>query len=896
MDLPDDRPGGGAPQPEAVLPWHARATDDVLAALGATRAGLSAAEAQARLARAGRNRLTAAPSRGAAARLAAQFANLLILVLIGAAVIAAIVGDLKDAAVILLVVIANAAIGYVQEGRAERALAAISAMLSPGATVLRDGHRRAIAAEEIVPGDIVVLEPGDRVPADLRLIETRALAIEEAALTGESVAATKQPEPAAPDAPLGDRHSAAFAGTIVAAGAGLGVVTATGDETEVGRIGRAMRETVSPVSPLVRRMSEFSRRLTVMMLAIGILAFAWGVLVIGIPGAEMAFAAVALFVAAIPEGLPTILTVTLAIGVQRMAARRAIVRRMPAVEALGSVDTICTDKTGTLTANVMTVRAIMAQEGRFGVTGEGYAPRGAVEDEAGADVSFALPGGVVLLARASALCNDADIVDDAGGWTVAGDPMEGALLAFAVKAGAATAREAWPRRDAIPFDPAQRVMATLHHDAGGAALMVLKGAPEAVLARCADVPADAVAEVARLGAEGMRVIAFAERSLPHRTAVLEAEDAASGLTFLGLCGLIDPPRQEAAEAVAAMRAAGITVKMITGDHPGTATAIARAVGIAEAPRAIEGAAFEAIAVADRPAAAAAHDVFARVSPLGKLALVDALQARGHTVAMTGDGVNDAVALKRADIGVAMGRGGTEAARQAASIVLADDNFATIAAAVREGRHIYDNLRKAILFLLPVNGGECLAVLASIIFGTTMPITPLQILWVNMVSSAILAMGLAFEPEEPDLMQRPPRPRNAALLDRFLFWRVVLVSVLFLAGINIAFHGMLAAGAELEAARTAAVCALVAMETWYLFSVRFLRATSLTLARAFGTRAVWASLIGVFASQALFVWAPPLHVLFDTRALGPWPLLLAAGLGAAVFLILEAEKALLRRRG
>jgi magnesium-transporting ATPase (P-type) len=884
---------GGAPREDAVAPWHAREADAVLAALGATRAGLSAAEAEARLARAGRNALTAAPPRGAFARLAAQFANLLILVLIGAAVIAAIVGDLKDAAVILLVVIANAAIGFVQEGRAERALAAISAMLSPGATVLRDGRRRAIAAEEVVLGDIVVLEPGDRVPADLRLIETRALAIEEAALTGESVAATKQPEPAAADAPLGDRHSAAFAGTIVAAGAGLGVVTATGDGTEVGRIGRAMRETASPVTPLVRRMGEFSRRLTVTMLVIGILAFAWGVLVIGIPPGEMAFAAVALFVAAIPEGLPTILTITLAIGVQRMAARRAIVRRMPAVEALGSVDTICTDKTGTLTANVMTVRAIVAAEGRFGVTGDGYAPRGAIEDRAGADVSFALPGGVARLARAAALCNDADLVDEAGQWSVAGDPMEGALLAFAAKAGAAGAREAWARRDVIPFDPALRVMATLHHDAGGAALLVLKGAPEAVLARCADVPGGAAAEVARLGAEGMRVIAFAEAALPHRTTTLEAEDAAAGLAFLGLCGLIDPPRQEVAEAVAVMHAAGITVKMITGDHPGTAAAIARAVGIAEAPRAIEGAAFEAIAAADQPDAAAAHDVFARVSPLGKLALVDALQARGHTVAMTGDGVNDAVALKRADIGVAMGRGGTEAARQAAAIVLADDNFATIAAAVREGRHIYDNLRKAILFLLPVNGGECLAVLASILLGTTMPITPLQILWVNMVSSAILAMSLAFEPEEPDLMRRPPRPRGAALLDRFLLWRIVLVSVLFLAGINIAFHGMLAAGAGLEAARTAAVCALVAMETWYLFSVRFLRATALTLARAFGTRAVWASLAGVLASQALFVWAPPLQALFDTRALGAGPLLLAAGLGAAVFVILEAEKAVLR---
>jgi magnesium-transporting ATPase (P-type) len=883
------------PDRETATAWHALGPEEVLSRLATGRQGLPAGEAARRLAEAGQNRLTAAPTRSTLARLGAQFTNLLILVLIASAVIAALVGDLKDAAVILLVVVANAIIGFIQEGKAERALAAISGMLAPTATVLREGRRRTIAAEEVVVGDIVVLEPGDRVAADLRLIEARALSIEEAALTGESVPAIKHVAPVAADAPLGERSAMAFTGTIVSSGAGLGVVVATGDATEVGRIGRAMRETASPTTPLVRRMGEFARQLTAVMLVIGALSFAWGVWVIGIPMAEMAFAAVAIFVAAIPEGLPTILTVTLAIGVQRMAARRAIVRRMPAVEGLGSVDVVCTDKTGTLTANVMTVRAVVTQEGRYTVSGEGYAPRGAVEDEAGRDVTFEPPAGLALLARAAILCNDAAIEEQDGAWTVAGDPMEGALLAFAAKAGAEAMRETWPRRDAIPFDPAHRFMATLHHNAAGEALMVLKGAPEAVLSRCVAVPEGVREAIAALAADGMRVMAFAERAMPHRTAALEAEDADAGLVFLGLCGLIDPPRQEAAEAVAECRAAGIAVKMITGDHPATATAIARAVGIAEAPRAIEGAAFEALPEADRPRAAAEHEVFARVSPLGKLALVEALQARGHTVAMTGDGVNDAVALKRADIGVAMGKGGTEAARQAAEIVLADDNFATIAAAVREGRHIYDNLRKAILFLLPVNGGECLAVLAAILAGAAMPITPVQILWVNMVSSAILAMSLAFEPEEPDLMRRPPRPREEALLDQFLLWRVVLVSLLFVGGINVMFHAMIAAGAPLEEARTAAVCALVAMETWYLFSVRFLRAPSLTLARAFGTRAVWASLAGVVVSQGAFVWAPPLQALFATRAPGPEALVGAMALGAAVFLVLEAEKALVRRR-
>jgi len=876
-------------------PWHSLAVEDALARAGTTRQGLDEAEAGRRRAALGPNTLTAAPGRGVLARVVAQFANLLIVVLLAAAVIAAIVGDLKDAAVILLVVVANAVIGFVQEGRAERALAAISDLLAPTATVLRNGRRTTLAAEAIVPGDIVVLEPGDRVPADLRLIEARALSIEEAALTGESAPAAKSAAPVAEAAPLGERSGSAYAGTIIAAGAGLGLVVATGDRTEVGRIGAAMRGTLAPATPLLRRMAEFARTLTATMVAVGALAFAWGVWITGLPVAEMAVAAVALFVAAIPEGLPTILTVTLAIGVQRMAERRAIVRRMPAVEALGSVDTICTDKTGTLTANVMTVSAAVVPGARFRVTGEGYAPRGAIEAASGEDVTFALPEGLARLARAATLCNDAALEEGPSGWTVAGDPMEGALLAFARKAGAEGVREAWPRRDVIPFDPAHRYMATLHHDADGNALMVLKGAPEAVLPRCAEVPEEARAAVAALAAEGMRVIAFAERTLPHRAATIEAEDAAGGLIFLGLTGLIDPPRPEAQAAVAECRGAGIAVKMITGDHPATAAAIAHAVGIAEAPRVIEGAAFEALPPDRRPDAAVGHDVFARVSPLGKLALVEALQARGHTVAMTGDGVNDSVALKRADVGVAMGRGGTEAARQAAEIVLADDNFATIAAAVREGRHVYDNLKKAILFLLPVNGGECLAVLAAVLSGGTMPITPLQILWVNMVSSAILAMSLAFEPEEPDVMRRPPRPRDESLLGPFLVWRVVLVSFLFLGGINIAFHAMLAAGAPLETARTAAVSALVAMETWYLFSVRFLRSPSLTLERAFGTRAVWVSLAGVFATQAGFVWAPPLQALFGTRSLGLFPLALAAALGALVFLVLEAEKALLRRR-
>ncbi|WP_237213482.1 cation-transporting P-type ATPase [Falsiroseomonas oryziterrae] len=886
--------------------WHILPAEAALQRLGSGPAGLTAGEAARRLAEHGPNRLPAAAPRSALRRFLAQFANLLIYVLLGAAAVTALLGHLTDTAVILAVVVVNAIVGFVQEGRAEQALDAIRDMLTPHASVLRDGRRLTVDAAELVPGDIVLLEAGDRVPADLRLTRARGLRIEEAALTGESVPVEKSVAPAAEDAPLGDRTSLAFSGTLVAAGQGMGVVVATGPSTELGRISGLIGGVQQLTTPLLRQMDAFARRLTgvILGLAAAIFAFAW--LVRAYDAEEAFMAVVGIAVAAIPEGLPAVLTITLAIGVRRMAARRAIVRRLPAVETLGAVSVICSDKTGTLTRNEMTVAVAETAVGRFDVAGSGYAPDGSVTRDGeppGPDDAPLL----AALARTAALCNDAALREEAAGhWTVAGDPMEGALLAFAARAGLPpeTVRLRHPRRDEIPFDSRHRFMATLHaeHDQGFACV---KGAPERLVDMCAQQlgpagaePLDAAAWQARaeaLAAAGMRVLAIATRALPHDAEALAPADVERGLILLGLLGLIDPPRDEAIAAVAECQAAGIRVKMITGDHAATAGAIARQVGLRGAASVVTGAELDRLDDTALRARAMESDVFARTSPEHKLRLVEALQADGGVVAMTGDGVNDAPALKRADVGVAMGKKGTEAAKEAAEVVLADDNFATIAAAVREGRTVYDNLAKTVVFLLPINGGEALSIVAAILLGAELPITPVQILWVNMVSSVALALTLAFEPTEPDTMARPPRPASQPLLTGFLAWRIVLVSVLVLVGVFGMFEWAVQRGMSVEAARTMAVNTIVVLEIAYLFSVRYQHQTSFTWRGALGTPAVLAGVSAVVALQLAFTYAPPLQALFATRPLDPIaegvPILLA---GLALMLLLEGEKALRRR--
>ena len=895
-----------APTPDpAISHWHDRPVSDVLSLIATDTSGLSATAAAERLQQIGPNRLPEPPRAGPFIRFLRQFQNLLIYVLLAAAFVTAALGHLVDTGVILAVVLVNAVIGFVQEGKAEEALSAIKDMLAPEARVLRDARRTLVPAELLVPGDVVLLEPGDRVPADLRVVASYGLRIQEAVLTGESVPVEKSTEPVDHEAPLGDRRSMAFSGALVAAGTGRGVVVATGSNTEIGRISGMLETVETTTTPLLKQMEGFARTITFAILVIAALILAFGYFASGMTFSDIFMAVVGLSVAAIPEGLPAILTVTLAIGVQGMAARRAIVRRLPAIEALGSVSVICSDKTGTLTKNEMTVASVATANHVFGVSGTGYAPRGGITLD-GREVDLADHSLLSDLARGAILCNDADISETDGHWGVTGDPMEGALVSFGCKAGydVESLRSTNPQTDAIPFDAAHRFMATLHHDHVGGAAVHVKGAPERLIAMCTSQHGGTTGQEAidpdfwharaeEIAAQGQRVLAIATKAVDPANQSLTFDDSDDDLTLLGLVGLIDPPREEAVAAVADCGAAGIRVKMITGDHAGTASAIARALGLQNADAVLTGADIDAMDGQQLREAAQRIDVFARTSPEHKLRLVEALQAGGAAVSMTGDGVNDAPALKRADIGVAMGRTGTDAAKEAAEIVLADDNFATIAEAVRAGRTVYDNLKKAIVFLLPVNGGEALALVLALLLGVTLPITPVQILWVNMVSSVVLAMALAFEGPEPDIMRRPPRRADEPILSRFVLWRVGFVSLLFCAGIFGMFTLAQAQGASLEEARTIAVNTLVVMEIFYLFSVRFLNTTSLSLRAILGTRPVLIAITAVTLLQFVFTYAPFMEAFFDTRPLSLTQGLMVVAMGPLLLLILEIEKRVLQ---
>ena len=791
---------------------HAASAEGVLAALGSRARGLGAAQAAERLARHGPNTLPAAKRRSALTRFAAQFNSALIYFLLAAALAAWILGHRIDAAVIVAVVLLNALVGFVQEGKAEKALEAMRRLIAPQAAVLRDGARRSVPVASLVPGDVVLLEAGDRVPADLRLLRARGLLADEALLTGESVPAAKQEAPAPAAAELGARHSMAYSGTLIAAGQASGVVVATGMATEIGRIS-ALLQAVEPLStPLIRQMNDFARRFTWLAIVGAAALFAFAVLARGYAWPDALIAVVALAVSLVPEGLPAVITVTLAIGVRRMAARNAVIRRLPAVETLGATSVICSDKTGTLTRNEMTARRIVSGGHHAQAGGAGYAPQGEIE-AVGHDDDAACLAAVLPLIRCGVLCNDARLHQHAGVWRVEGDPMEGALIALAMKAGLNPehVRGEWPRLDEVPFDAAYRFMATLHRAPDGGAMLFVKGAPEKLLDLASDAEREFwQARIAEAASAGERVLAFAFKSFGDERL---SPSAVRGLQFLGIAGFIDPPRPEAVAAIAQCRSAGIDVKMITGDHAVTAAAIAAQLGL--------------------PAEA----VHARATPEDKLRLVQALQAGGAVVAMTGDGVNDAPSLKQADVGVAMGIKGTEAAKEAAEMVLLDDNFASIVAAVHEGRTVHDNIRKVVAWQLPTNGGEALTVVAALAFGLVLPMSAVQILWVNLVADVALGLALAFEPAEPGVMRRAPRRPEAPLLSRFLLWRVVLVSALFAAISLGVFFAALGRGRDLETARTLVVNTLVVLQIFYLFNVRYLHMASITWRGALGTPAV-----------------------------------------------------------
>jgi len=885
------------------LAFHEIVVADIAARFDSDIArGLSAETIAQRYELYGWNELPLTPGKPAWLKFLLQFHQPLLYILLLAGMIKAFLGAWTNAGVIWGVTVLNAVIGYVQEAKAEGAIASLAKAVTTEASVLREGQMLRVPSRDLVVGDVVLLTSGDKVPADVRLFQSKNLQVDESALTGESLPVTKEVEPLPTETPLAERVNMAYAGSFITFGQGRGVVVATAAATEVGQISQAMSRSVNLSTPLTRKFARFSHLLLYVILTLAALTFAIG-LGQGESWDYLFEAVVALAVSAIPEGLPAVVTITLAIGVNRMALRHAIVRKLPAVEALGSATVICSDKTGTLTENQMTVQTIYAGERHYSVSGSGYSPTGQVvlcQDKQSQDkqrqdkhirgvgtaavIGERLPNALRECLMVGVMCNDAQLVHDGEQWSVVGDPTEGALLAAAMKVDLTQAELAAqrPRLDFIPFESEYQYMATLH---GGKLRMVyVKGSVEAILSRCGQmmnargqtVPLDSVQveqAVAAMTAKALRVLAFACKVVGAHTPTIEPEDIETGLVFLGLQGMIDPPRPEAIAAVRACRNAGIQIKMITGDHISTARAIAQRMNIKQTDEvlAFEGRSLAAMPDDDLARAATAGDVFARVAPAQKLRLVEVLQANGEIVAMTGDGVNDAPALKQADIGIAMGKGGTEVAREAADMLLTDDNFASIEAAVEEGRTVYQNLRKAIAFLLPVNGGESMTILISVLLARDLPILSLQVLWLNMINSLTMTVPLAFEPKSRDAMQQPPRDPTEPLVTRALLKRILLVSLFNWILIFGMFEWAEASFGDVVVARTMAIQALVAARVVYLLSISQLSRDLLYWLRdrsAVVTNApflLW-GIGGAIALQVLFSQWPLMNTLFETAPL------------------------------
>lgn len=912
------RPGNYADPAHHGLPVH-----EVVLLLETDAArGLGPDEVVRRRAQFGANELPRGQRTGLARKLGHQFNNPLVYVLLAAAAVTAFLGEFLDSAVILAVVLLNTLIGFIQEVRAEAALDALHTLVRTHAAVLRAGERKQVPSEDLVPGDLVLLEAGDKVPADLRLVRLSALRADESALTGESEPVAKDQVVLPRGTPVADRRNMMYSGTLVTAGTGAGIVVATGAETELGEIHRLMGAVRPVATPLTLKLAKFSSTLTLAILALAAVAFLAG-LAHGEPAGQMFTAAVALAVGAIPEGLPAAVTVTLAIGVRRMARRRAVVRRLPVVETLGSTTVICSDKTGTFTENQMTVRALWTPSGSYDVTGSGYGPEGHIAPSAAPQhaaarqpLTAADPNGTdaalhwTLLAGAA--CNNAGLHRDASGWQVRGDPTEAAMLVTAAKGGI-TVQDflaANPRQQELPFTSEGQFMATLHTSAlpTGDGMVFVKGAVERVLELCShEMAADgsnrpvrrhaALTAAHALADQGLRVLATAMLRLPAERHTLSATGLRGGMTLTGLQAMHDPPREAAAGSVEACRRAGVAVKMITGDHIRTAMTVAAAVGLAvgRGPgTALAGAELDAIPAERFADAVDRATVFARVSPAQKLRIIGALQSRGHVVAMTGDGVNDAPALRQANVGISMGRTGTEVAKEASDIVLTDDDFATIEAAVEEGRNVFDNLTKFIVWTLPTNMAEGLVILAAILLGATLPILPTQILWINMTTAVALGLMLAFEPKEPGLMSRPPRAPDRPLLTWALTVRILLVSALLVAGAWWLFDHELAIGATVAAARTSAVNLFVAVEVFYLFSCR-----SLTLPAwrtgLLGNRWLLLGVAVQAAAQLALTYAPLMNDLFHTAPIGPEAWLRIFGLALLASLAVGVDKRLRRQR-
>ncbi|HPV49902.1 MAG TPA: cation-transporting P-type ATPase [Smithellaceae bacterium] len=885
--------------------WHHCPSEEVTTLLNTDAdKGLSPFEAKHRLEKYGPNSVTMKKQKGPLMRFLLQFHQPLIYILMAAGAVTFFLQEWVDSSVIFGVVIINAMIGFVQESKAESAIESLKKMMTTQTTVLRDGKWQEIDAVELVIGDIVQLASGNKVPADVRILRCRDLQVDESALTGESIPVIKKEESLDPETILADRRNMAYAGTLVTYGQARAVVVATGDKTETGRISELISSAADLSTPLTRKIASFSTILLIAILVLAAATFAVGIWR-GEGAVDMFMAAVALAVGAIPEGLPAAVTITLAIGVNRMAKKRAIIRKLPAVETLGSTTVICSDKTGTLTENQMTVKKIFAGDVFYDVDGNGYAPEGRLLRD-GKKFTGELPPVLTQTLTAGLLCNDSRLIQEEGQWRIEGDPTEGALITVAGKAGMTpeTASAEMPRLDEIPFESERQFMATLHRVKDRQNIIYIKGAVEKILDFCADGldrdggraavnKDDLFARVDAMAREGLRVLALACKEIDKKN--LAVEDCLSGLTFLGLQGMIDPPRTEAIAAVTSCHQAGIMVKMITGDHAVTATEIARQLNIGQdkgsqnsAPQTLTGKDLEKLTDEELIAAAGNTSVFARVAPEQKLRLVEALQARNHIVAMTGDGVNDAPALKQANIGIAMGITGTDVSKEAADMVLTDDNFASITRAVEEGRRIFDNLVKFITWTLPTNGGEGLVILAAIFSGVTLPILPVQILWINMTTAILLGLMLAFEPGEPDVMDYPPRAPQSPILSWTLISRICLVIALMLAAVFGIFLWQKQQGYSVEAARTVAVNLFIMIELAYLFNCRSLTKSMFTIG-VFSNPWVLFGSAAMIVLQLLYTYAPFMNRIFQSEPISGRDWLLIIAVSLAVHIVIGAEK-------
>jgi len=895
--------------------WHAIDYKEVLENFESSLQGLEIEEVNKRQEKYGLNELRRKNKDGVLKVLWRQINNPLIWVLIGSSTLATALGKITDGMVVLAVVVVNSIIGFIQEYKAGKAIEALSNMVPENATVIRNGNIITIPVSEIVPGDIVQVAAGDRIPADMRIIQQKNLQVEEAALTGESVPSQKTTEAVNPDAVLGDRKCMVYSGTLVVSGTATAVVVKTGMDTELGKISDMLNETVDLDTPLTKKLGVIGKYLTIGIVAITAIimvigtyrALGQGVLLFDALRESLIFA-IALAVGAIPEGLPAVVTIALAIGVQRMAKRNAIIRKLPAVETLGSTTVICSDKTGTLTRNEMTVSELWNYNHSIQVTGVGYHKAGVFKQN-NAELA-ALPEDMLLLLKKAVLCSDANVLYTANEYSISGDPTEVALVVAAAKAGISIdgLRQEIPRKDVVPFDSEKQYMATLNDN------IILKGAPEVVLKRCSThvggVNLDTqkiISQIELLGSKGMRVLAIAQKT-QSKSDEISVDDIENGFEFIGLIGMIDPPRTEAIEAIKACHNAGITVKMITGDHHATARAIGMELNLSANGTVVTGVDLSKMSDAELDKTIQSTNIFARVAPEHKLRLVKALQKANDVVAMTGDGVNDAPSLKQSNVGVAMGITGTSVSKESADIVLADDNFSSIAAAVEEGRRVYDNLLKSLAFLLPTNLGLAFILIYGIIFFPFNPITkelllpmlPVQLLWINLVAAIALALPLAFEVKEPNVMNRPPRKPDEALFNGFVTFRVFFVSILMTVGTIVLFsweysYSLSTGMAQTDAlarSQSIAVTFIIFFQIFYLINCRSLKESVFKIG-LFSNGFIFLGIGSIMLLQAMFLYTPFMQKVFGTASLDGKGLFISFVAGSLIFVVISIEKWILR---